>query len=554
MELNYDNTHFSSSESSFFEELKGKNTQYQEQDQQFELEEYMKEEKIQPAHPVLQEDPAYTVQTRVTMDTQHIYDTAERHQLQEYNEKSLNTRAKPQQQLVYAVGKVPLVVQTVLQVLILMLLVALLGLILTQTTEDTSVTSAMTSGNSNSQRSPNFTEWADGVAQNVFQLLNSNSQRSPNFTEWADGVAQSNTLVLNQIIQLLNTTQSTARKVDNIGSLAEDEIMYQENTTKLLNQLLAVTGSSAQKLTNIVGTLSNLKDTSTSTAGVVDDILLVVEELLELHNGSSALPTSCQEIKKKQPNSPSGVYLVATTNGGATYTYCNMEELCGSGGGWTRLAYLDMSDATENCPSGFRLYQTGGVRACGRATTSSGSCQSVQFPSNGISYSQVCGRVVGYQYGTPDAVDSTLGGSQHHNNLNSYYVDGVSITRGSPRQHVWTLMAGLQDSFIHNARYNCPCSNGTISQVQSFIGTNNFCESGNHDSSLSSTLYTSDPLWDGQGCVSLETACCSAPGLPWFHRDYGNTTTTDYLELRVCGDQSTSDENVPVSYYEIYVK
>ena len=76
-----------------------------------------------------------------------------------------------------------------------------------------------------------------------------------------------------------------------------------------------------------------------------------------------------------------------------------MEELCGSGGGWTRLAYLDMTDSTENCPSGFKLYQSGGVRACGRPTSSGGSCVSVQFPSNGISYSQVCGRVVGYQYG-----------------------------------------------------------------------------------------------------------------------------------------------------------
>uniref|UniRef100_A0A1X7UE86 Uncharacterized protein n=1 Tax=Amphimedon queenslandica TaxID=400682 RepID=A0A1X7UE86_AMPQE len=63
------------------------------------------------------------------------------------------------------------------------------------------------------------------------------------------------------------------------------------------------------------------------------------------------------------------------------------------------IAYLDMSDATQNCPFRFRLYQSGGVIACGRATSSGGSCTSVQFPSNSrsISYSQVCGRVVGYE-------------------------------------------------------------------------------------------------------------------------------------------------------------
>ena len=93
-----------------------------------------------------------------------------------------------------------------------------------------------------------------------------------------------------------------------------------------------------------------------------------------------------------------------------------------------------MSDSTVNCPSGFRLYQSGSVRACGRPVTSSGSCVSVEFPSNGISYSQVCGRVTGYQYHTSDAVQNYFG--SNYNNLNGDYVDGVSITRGSPRQHV----------------------------------------------------------------------------------------------------------------------
>ena len=61
-----------------------------------------------------------------------------------------------------------------------------------------------------------------------------------------------------------------------------------------------------------------------------------------------------------------------------------MGELCGTGGGWTRLAYLDMSDSTVNCPTGFRLYQSGGVRTCGRQVSSYGSCS-----SNGIRYMYV---------------------------------------------------------------------------------------------------------------------------------------------------------------------
>ena len=91
--------------------------------------------------------------------------------------------------------------------------------------------------------------------------------------------------------------------------------------------------------------------------------------------------------------------------------------------------------------------------------------------------------------------------------------------------------------------------------MQSFVGSYYFCESNNPGSNhFSNNLDTSDPLWDGQDCHSSETAFCNATGIPWFHRDYGSTTTTDYLELRVCGDEGTGNEDAPVGYYEIYVK
>ena len=334
------------------------------------------------------------------------------------------------------------------------------------------------------------------------------------------------------------------------------------NNTQSINHVL-------QKLDNIVISLSHIKNATTSNAGAINDVLLLVEDILQIQNGSSfsSLPTSCQEIKSKQPNSPSGVYLLATPSGDTNYVYCHMGELCGTEGGWTRLAYLDMSDSTENCPTGFKLYESNGVRACGRATSSVGSCQSVQFPSNGIRYSQVCGRVVGYQFGSPDAnypgdyTGETYGSviTSEHNNINSYYTDGVSITRGSPRKHIWTLMAGVNEASFYqgDGRHNCPCSQGSTqnSTLQSFIGNDYFCESGNPstDGTWQAILYTQDPLWDGKGCGSLEGNCCSATGLPWFNNVL-NSTTTDYIELRVCGDESTANQDVPVSFYEIYVK
>ena len=377
----------------------------------------------------------------------------------------------------------PIIIIIVLLSLIVILQVVIFCLLVAHmSTRDTTCTAGATTG------LPDFNEWANGVSQNTLQLFQNNTK----FTE-------------------------------------------------LDEQILQTTRDSAQKLIKIVNTLSNLQDTSTSTAGVVDDILLIVLQRLVLLENDSF--TSCKELKSQYPSSPSGYYVLASANGSVDYTaYCNMGTLCGSGGGWSRLAYLDMYDATQNCPSGFRLYQSGGVRACGK---SSSDCASVQFPSNGISYSQICGRVTGYQYGHTD-------GLRTHRSIDSDYLEGVSITHGSPRQHVWSLISGISES--HSASNACPCNTGSSVSVQSFIGNNYFCESGNNASSASNTLYTSDPLWDGQGCGSLESPCCNVPGIPWFHRDYGSNTTTDYIELRVCTSLSSSSEDAPVSYYKIYVK
>ena len=218
----------------------------------------------------------------------------------------------------------------------------------------------------------------------------------------------------------------------------------------------------------------------------------------------------------------------------------------------------------HECPPGFRLYQSGGVRACGQARFGDFSCQSVKFSSYEINYTQVCGRVVGYQYASPDAIQHAqwenpgkyLGGTDpKHNDINSTYVDGISLTHGSPHQHIWTFMGGLTgNETIIDGRYNCPCSPGSpqSSHIQSFIGDDYFCESGAYDN-WQHKLYTADTLWDGNGCGSLEQTCCQAPGLPWFHKVL-NSPTTDYLEMRDCGDIDTDDEDVPVNYYEIYIK
>ena len=365
------------------------------------------------------------------------------------------------------------------------------------------------------------------------ELLGQRDNATRNLIQDLANSTNKHTDILSQVSQQIGSTEG---KVDDIRSAMDEQLV---NISDILIQVQETTGLSAQRLVNIITTLSNIKDTATSTAGVTDDTLLIVEEILQLQNVSSLFnsltPVSCQDIKAFLPNSPSGWYNLNNQN-----TYCNMDQLCGSGGGWTRLAYLDMSDATQNCPTGFRLYTIGGKRSCGRPASNTRSCTtSAGFSTNGISYSQICGRVEGYSKNSPDGI---FIGNNQRSNIDSSYLDGVSITRGSPRQHVWTFIATAQTSIVAGGRYNCPCSPGSTQQVPSFIGNNYYCEGG-----------SADPLWDGQGCLAIETDCCASTYLPWFYRQF-NASTTDYIELRVCGDQNTNDEDVPVFLYEIYVK
>ena len=261
---------------------------------------------------------------------------------------------------------------------------------------------------------------------------------------------------------------------------------------------------------------------------------------------SSYVPSSCKDIKDKWPSSTSGYYTIATANGHTSTVYCHMEDLCDTSGPWTRVAHLDMKDHTQSCPSGFREATSNGVRVCWRQSSSTGSCSSTLFSPPSDGYTEVCGKVIGYQYHTTNAVLAT------GLSIDSPYVDGVSLTHGlSPRQHIWTFIAGHYDTV--SSPSNCPCSSGSPQSVPSFVGEDYFCESGNSEGRVSSKLYASDPLWDREGCGSLEEDCCNDNGLPWFYRKL-DEQTTDNIEMRICGNDSTNDEDSPVELFDIYVK
>ena len=211
---------------------------------------------------------------------------------------------------------------------------------------------------------------------------------------------------------------------------------------------------------------------------------------------------------------------------------------CG-GGLWYRVAYLNMTDPSQQCPSAWREYT--GVRACGRPVSSVGSCPTTLYPTNG-QYSRVCRRVIGYQVLTPD-------GFRNHDHAG--YLDGISITHGESRHHIWSYVAGASENSFQHAYSNCPCaSDARGSRPPPVIGDDYYCESGNPTDSFDVHFYN-DPLWDGQQC---EGTCCSGTkSPPWFSVEL-STHTTDRIEVRICGDEGTNNEDVPIEQLEIYVQ
>ena len=86
-----------------------------------------------------------------------------------------------------------------------------------------------------------------------------------------------------------------------------------------------------------------------------------------------------------------------------------------------------MSDPSQQCPSEWQEITTP-HRVCGRRSTAR-SCEGVSYTTGSEQYNQVCGRIIGYQIGQPEALYFAYIG----NSINTYYVDGISVTRGSPR-------------------------------------------------------------------------------------------------------------------------
>lgn len=276
--------------------------------------------------------------------------------------------------------------------------------------------------------------------------------------------------------------------------------------------------------------------TGEGTVNIRDTTMEKIEEIIEqevLHNikepgTHSRLPaSSCKEIAEQQPNIVSGNYWVQG-HFGSIGVYCDFEgSRFGQVGGWMRLAIVNKSSNTESfCSPGLTFVHQPKV-AC---THPPQRCSSKVLPVHGVQYSTVCGRLLASQQGTTDGLGTT---NADVNNLNGVYFDGVSITHGNPRKHIWSF-AGTAVS--NSAK--CPCYSDTGRSPPSwFVGNDYFCESG------------TTSLWDGQGCAPNDM-CCQRGG-PWFCKHLPSPTRDD-IELRIC--TTGADEKFYIEEIEMYIQ
>ena len=177
-------------------------------------------------------------------------------------------------------------------------------------------------------------------------------------------------------------------------------------------------------------------------------------------------------------------------------------------------------------------------------------CHSTIFTTYNISFYKICGQVRGYQKGNTNTFWSPI------ESVDDHYVDGVSITLGNPRKHVWTYAIGTSDSSgsSSNNADSCPCANSATKgeDPPSFVGDHYYCESGNTGSANVDAYYTTDPVWDGLDC-SISVNCCAHPDIPWFLQQFA-TAQQAFIEARTCHSQDFSNEGILVESMELYVQ
>lgn len=236
---------------------------------------------------------------------------------------------------------------------------------------------------------------------------------------------------------------------------------------------------------------------------------------------------------------------------------------------WTRVYAFDMSNKDEVCPPNWQKTERNGLVGCTSKTK--GGCSPIYIELGNTKFSSVCGKAVGHQIAFPDAFVV-----QEHS-IDRLYVDGLSITFGSPeKHHIWTYGVGASKRELFGGTDgNCPCNSG-LGQP-SFVGGRMYCDSGHRSiasiqdaGKINAQLYSevfNHTLWT-DACGTTETnTCCGdekerSAGVspPWFRRDdlkklfspegYSNAR----FDVRLCTHEVDMQEGALITEFELYIQ
>jgi len=238
---------------------------------------------------------------------------------------------------------------------------------------------------------------------------------------------------------------------------------------------------------------------------------------------------SCLQLRMANPSVTDGTYWIHPEGGGeVSDPQRSVEVECvmsGNGGGWTVVLDANYGEG-DACPM---PWGTADFGACMREIETAGAV-SVEFPvPAGLAWSEVTGFFEGFRYATVDAFGTGM--------IDDVYTDGVSVTVGMPRQHIWTYTLGQREgvTFTH---YVCPCS-GSTSPAPAFVGAHYACEATGA-SEMRDQWVLDDSVWSGNGYGTD----CDVHGSPSPFVRALATPVTDPIEVRLMADQPSSNEDI----------
>lgn len=243
----------------------------------------------------------------------------------------------------------------------------------------------------------------------------------------------------------------------------------------------------------------------------------------------SPLPSCADHLEAGRNDS--GVYLVGDP---PVPRRCQMTF---RSGGWTNA--LDFDSIRDSCPA---PWQAAGTKqhVCIDGTMTGMSAINVGSPI--ASFREVMTTVIGFQRGSTDGF--------HPRAIEDAYVDGLSITAGSPRRHIASYGVGFNEfGGCGSGKCACPCLGGQ--PAPQFMAENSWrCESGSLGSPMDNAVFFADPLFDG---AEIDDKCAKDASADPIVTEFPPATAPEF-EARLMTDEPTQGEGMALYRLELWVR